>query len=149
MARVWLDLPLVLSFLFWLPLAWKMTLRSALSWYFAGFHVSLAITDYDIYCTKIWTRKEKTWLGCSVDRLSFGYLKYHRLVMLTHIFRQEIVLRVLSFSDLPLAIIIICICTVCSSKKRKKVPSLFNVKLINHALTAAENCITNLFLLLA
>ena len=90
-------------------------------------------------------KKGKSRLGGRANRLSFRYSKYHHLVMLTHIFRQESVSW--SFQDLPLAIIIMAF-ALSAVITRKKKSSLFNVKVIYHALTTAENYITNLFLFL-
>lgn len=64
--------------------------------------------------------------------------------MLTHIFGQESVPW--SSPDLPLAIKNIAF-ALSAVIKGKKVFTLFNVKVINHALKTAENYITDLFLL--
>ena len=37
----------------------------------------------------------------------------------------------------------------CTKEREKRVPSLFNVKTIKHALTTAENCIANLFFIVS
>lgn len=90
----------------------------------------LAILSCEIHHTKVWARTWKTRLGCRRDRLAFGFSVSLPRSFHTHFFRQETVPR--SFPDLPFAFITIGFALCCHKKKKKSVPSLFNVKTMKH-----------------